>query len=155
MSHVLVHCKQNLHDSPQHMTAELKQTFAFVHKATFVPCICGRSKTGSILSVTFTMIYLVFYLIYFTCMICIFLYLPCWIPTGDDCKEKQTSRTVPVSTGSSRAPWLIEALLVLVTFTGFVLTGSYSLFQFCFMFSVAINAVYWSWNCVYNCINKA
>ncbi|XP_026770510.2 SUN domain-containing protein 1 isoform X9 [Pangasianodon hypophthalmus] len=37
---------------------------------------------------------------------------------GDDCKEKQTSRTVTVSTGSSRAPWLVEALWVLVAFTG-------------------------------------
>ncbi|XP_026770509.2 SUN domain-containing protein 1 isoform X8 [Pangasianodon hypophthalmus] len=39
-------------------------------------------------------------------------------PLCDDCKEKQTSRTVTVSTGSSRAPWLVEALWVLVAFTG-------------------------------------
>ncbi|XP_047015445.1 SUN domain-containing protein 1 isoform X7 [Ictalurus punctatus] len=37
---------------------------------------------------------------------------------GDDCKEKQTSRTIAVSTSSSGAPWLVEALWVLVTFTG-------------------------------------
>ncbi|XP_058261997.1 SUN domain-containing protein 1 isoform X2 [Hemibagrus wyckioides] len=39
-------------------------------------------------------------------------------PLCDDCKEKQTSKTITVSTGSSRAPWLVEALWVLVTFAG-------------------------------------
>ncbi|MCJ8738349.1 hypothetical protein PDJAM_G00034720 [Pangasius djambal] len=39
-------------------------------------------------------------------------------PLCDDCKEKPTSRAVTVSTGSSRAPWLVEALWVLVTVTG-------------------------------------
>ncbi|XP_053495499.1 SUN domain-containing protein 1 isoform X2 [Ictalurus furcatus] len=39
-------------------------------------------------------------------------------PLCDDCKEKQTSRTIAVSTSSSGAPWLVEALWVLVTFTG-------------------------------------
>ncbi|XP_060795592.1 SUN domain-containing protein 1 isoform X2 [Neoarius graeffei] len=39
-------------------------------------------------------------------------------PLCDDCKEKQTSGTVTVLTESSRAPWLVEALWVLVTFTG-------------------------------------
>ncbi|XP_053094792.1 SUN domain-containing protein 1 isoform X12 [Pangasianodon hypophthalmus] len=43
---------------------------------------------------------------------------------GDDCKEKQTSRTVTVSTGSSRAPWLVEALWVLVAFTGSAASGA-------------------------------
>ncbi|KAF5900662.1 SUN domain-containing protein 1 isoform X6, partial [Clarias magur] len=39
-------------------------------------------------------------------------------PLCDDCKEKQTSRTVTVSTGSSSAPWLVEVLWLLITFTG-------------------------------------
>ncbi|XP_046709595.1 SUN domain-containing protein 1 isoform X8 [Silurus meridionalis] len=39
-------------------------------------------------------------------------------PLCDDCKEKHSSRTITVSTGSSRAPWLVEALWLLITFTG-------------------------------------
>ncbi|XP_047673176.1 SUN domain-containing protein 1 isoform X2 [Tachysurus fulvidraco] len=39
-------------------------------------------------------------------------------PLCDDCKEKQTSKTITVSAGSSRAPWLVEALWALVTFAG-------------------------------------
>ncbi|KAM9461944.1 SUN domain-containing protein 1 isoform 8-T8 [Clarias gariepinus] len=39
-------------------------------------------------------------------------------PLCDDCKEKQTSRTITDSTGSSSALWLVEILWLLITFTG-------------------------------------
>lgn len=123
MSHVLVHCTQNIHDSPKHMAESL--------------CICSQRHICSFSLLQFTKWFAFVCYIYngvFDFFIqsslhsrfylFIYFYRTCWIPTGDDCKEKQTSRTISLSTGSSRAPWLIEALWVLVTFTGFVLTGS-------------------------------